>query len=100
MTRKLVTSMESVTDDPFDRALAREQEMRAMRERKEWALRSSHLGTLQVLAMLVVPLPLHLWLADWNKTRSVVVHVTAITVWLVIVALTWLGRRQGIPPES
>jgi hypothetical protein len=93
-------TMEPRTDDPFDRALAREHELRATRERKEWALKSSHVGTLQVLAMLLVPLPLHLWLVNWDKTMSVTIHLIAITSWMVIVAITWLGKRSGLPPET
>lgn len=89
-----------MTNDPFDRALAREHELRANRERAEWALKSGHVGTLQVLAMLVVPLPLHLWLANWSRTSGVTIHLAVITGWLVIVAITWLGRRSGLPPES
>lgn len=92
--------MDSRTEDRFDRALAREHELRATRERTEWAIRSSHVGTLQVLAMLVVPLPLHIWLADGARTSSVTLHLTAITAWTVIVAITWLGRRSGLPPKS
>jgi len=84
--------------DPFDRALGREHELRHEREIQRWALRSGHNGTLQVLAMLAIPLPLHLWLADWDRTPLVVAHVVAITAWCVIVAITWLQQRQGPPP--
>jgi hypothetical protein len=85
-------------DDPFERALEREHRIRAESEQSAWALRSSHNGVLQVLAMLVIPLPLHLWLVGWDKTPWVVVHVVAITVWTVITAITWLQQRQGLPP--
>lgn len=92
--------MTESSESAFDRALAREHELRARRERVAWARRSSHTGTLQVLAMLVIPMPLHLWLVDWERTTGVVVHVVAITVFAVIAALTWLAQRDPLPPEE
>lgn len=75
--------------DAFDRAVEREEQYR-------WALRNSGLnGVLIVLAMIAVPLPLHLWLVEWDsRSPSMVLHLIGLTVWLTIVAIVWLSERQ------
>lgn len=77
-----------MTDDAFDRAVMREAGYR-----RAMAQGGLH-GTLIVLAMLAVPLPLHLWLLEWDtRAPTVVTHLAALTAWTTIVAIVWLSER-------
>jgi len=80
------------SDDAFERAVQREEGYR-------WAMRRAAgegglPGVLVVLAMIAVPLPLHLWLVEWDtRAPSMVIHLVALTAWLTIVAIVWLSER-------
>ena len=82
----------TTVDDPFERAVEREE-----RYRRRWRRRREEgglTGVLIVLAMILVPLPLHLWLAGWDtRAPSVVAHLIGLTGWLTIVAIVWLSER-------
>ena len=79
-------------EDAFDRAVAREEGYRWAMGRA--AANSGLSGVLMVLAMIVVPLPLHLWLVEWDsRAPSMMLHLVALTAWVTIVAIVWLGER-------
>ncbi|HEX4904225.1 MAG TPA: hypothetical protein VFU93_02155 [Acidimicrobiales bacterium] len=84
-------------DDPFDRAVEREQ------ARQRWADRAAEnrqkrpIRALQRLALVAIPLPLHLWLVDWDKTVTVAIHLGLITLVAMFAASAWIGRDR---PET
>ena len=76
------------TDDAFERAVARETVYRRA------GAHGGLTGTLTVLAMLAVPLPLHLWLAEWDtRAPSMEKHLIVLTVWATIVAIVAINER-------
>jgi nicotinamide riboside transporter PnuC len=85
-----------VEHDPFDRATEREHEMREQQQKTAafWARQQQQKGraALQLLAVLLVWLPFHLWLVEWNRTGWVMVHLVAITITASIAAARLIGR--------
>ena len=86
-------------DDPFDRAVEREQARRQWQDRVAERRQTRPTRALQRLALVSIPLPLHLWLVDWDKTVSVAIHLGLITLLAMFAASAWLGRERAVPLE-
>jgi Flp pilus assembly protein TadB len=66
------------TDDPFERAVAREEDLRVLDESDDELVQQSARSSLHMAVFLAATLPVHLWLTEWSWSGWLTAHVVVL----------------------
>ena len=88
--------MTDATDDPFERAIDREHELRAQDEADEEIVRQSTLASVQGAVVFAFLLPVHLLATDWTRTASVNVHLVLLLLCAMGAVTHWIDGIRHV----